>query len=71
MNETQLTIAEHYDPGAVIDWDDDPLTMFDQWKEFAEDDPEWRGDEFTLDNVEFVAEFGDRSFLDVVYQFRS
>ena len=50
MSVTPISIADHYDTCAVITGEDSPAKEFDRWKKFAENDLEWRGDEFTLEN---------------------
>lgn len=52
MNE-KPTISTHYDTGAVITADSNPVEEFALWQAHAAANPaDWRGDEFTLVDFE-------------------
>jgi len=57
IRPTPVAIEDNYDPGAVITASSDPASEFRLWEEFAANDPEWAGDEFT--EKDFAEYIGD------------
>lgn len=59
-----ITIEGHWDTGAIITAEDDPVVAFAEWQQHARANPdEWNGDEFTLQDFErYIEELGIEAF---------